>query len=102
LPSSGRLRRSRQLLQLRIASLRVQPERHPLPDDSILTAFSDAIRSVFGSSFYPMRVKALIAIWGIVTLLAPRPLAIRLISMRYSINSRGRAGQRRTGSIRGR
>jgi len=84
LPPADRLRRSRHLLQLRIASLRMQPEAHPLPGDSRLTALGDAIRSIFGSSFYPVRRRAIMAAWGIITLLAPGPVARRLVSMRFA------------------
>lgn len=82
-PAAGSLRRSRHLLQLRIASLRMQPEAHPLPGDSRLAAFGDAIRSVGGSSFYPVHRRALMAAWGMVTLLAPQTVARRLVSMRF-------------------
>jgi hypothetical protein len=83
LPPAGSLRRSRYLLQLRIASLRMQPEAHPLPGDSRLVALGDAIRSVCGSSFYPVHKRALMAAWGIITLLAPEPVARRLVSIRF-------------------
>ena len=59
LPPTTGLRRSRHLLQLRIASLRLEPEHHPLPGDSRLVAFIDAIRSLFGSGFYSPRKRVL-------------------------------------------
>ncbi|MBU3993855.1 MAG: glycosyltransferase family 2 protein [Alphaproteobacteria bacterium] len=84
LPSSAALRRNRHLLQLRVASLRLQPERHPLPDDGRIAALWDAVRCLFGPGIDPLRKRLIVAAWSALTLAAPRPLAKRLISLRFT------------------
>jgi glycosyltransferase involved in cell wall biosynthesis len=75
--------RSRHLLQLRIAARRLRPERHPLPHDSWTRMALDTFRSPFwpGPERLSKRVK--IAGWSLATLMAPNPMAGRLISWRY-------------------
>lgn len=84
LPPATGLRRSRHLLQLRIASLRMDAEKHPMTGDSRMAAFNDAIRSLFGPGFYSPRKRVLAAVWGIATLLAPRFAARRLVAYRFA------------------
>lgn len=84
LQSPSVLRRSRHLLQLRVASLRLQPDLHPLPGDSRIVALWDAVRSLFGPGFYPLRKRLIIAAWSALTLAVPRPLAKKLISFRFT------------------
>lgn len=82
-PSEARLRSSRHLLQLRVASLRMDPARHPLPGDSRIVALLDAVRSIGRRGFDPLSKRIKIAVWSIATLAAPRILARRLIGWRF-------------------
>jgi len=86
-PPAGRLRRSRHLLQLRIASLRLSPDEHPLPGDGRLIALWDSVRCLFGPGFYSLRRRLLVTSWAICTLLGPRSLARWLVSFRFGSRS---------------
>jgi hypothetical protein len=82
-PDKARLRSSRHLLQLRVASLRMDPLGHPLPEDSRKVALIDAIHSVALRGFDPLSKRLAVALWSIATLAAPRPLADRLVRWRF-------------------
>lgn len=71
------------LLQLRVASLRLTPEKHPLPGDSRLRALRDALSIPFRPNFERAAFRCLIAGWSIVTLLAPMNIARSLIRRRF-------------------
>ena len=75
--------RSRELLQLRVASRRVAPDVRPLPHDSRARMLLDSVRAPFqiGPESVPRRL--LISTWCIAVLLAPSPLARRLLTVRY-------------------
>lgn len=82
-PDKARLRSSRHLLQLRVASLRMDPLGHPLPEDSRKAALIDAIQSVARRGFDPLSKRLAVALWSIATLTAPRPLAGHLVRWRF-------------------
>lgn len=84
LPRPNSLRRSRHLLQLRAASLRMEPASHPLPGDGRITAGMDAIRSVFRKNFDPLKKRVVVAGWVLAVLAAPAPLARTLIRKRFT------------------
>ncbi|RKT20445.1 glycosyl transferase family 2 [Paraburkholderia sp. RAU2J] len=71
------------LLQLRVASLRLTPEEHPLPGDSRGRALRDALCIPFRASFERPGFRFLIAGWSIAALLAPKSIASTLISRRF-------------------
>ncbi|MGF6853350.1 glycosyltransferase family 2 protein [Paraburkholderia sp. CI3] len=71
------------LLQLRVASLRLTPEQHPLPGDSRVRALRDALSIPFRASFERPGFRFLIAGWSIATLLAPKNVASTLIRRRF-------------------
>jgi hypothetical protein len=71
------------LLQLRVASLRLTPEQHPLPGDSRVRALRDALLMPFRASFEHPGFRFLIAGWSIATLLAPKNIASTLIRRRF-------------------
>lgn len=71
------------LLQLRVASLRLTPDQHPLPGDSRARALYDALFTPFRSSFERPGFRVLIAGWSIVTLLVPKKIASTLIRKRF-------------------
>lgn len=82
-PPGANLRRSRHLMQLRVAALRMSGPGHALPGDGVAALLGDAIRSVFRRGFDPLSKRAVIAFWVVATLLAPRPLALVLVSWRF-------------------
>ncbi len=75
--------RSRELLQLRVASRRLLPREHPLPRDNWSRMVSDAARSPFQIGPEPVFHRAIIAAWCLATLVAPYRVALRLIRYRY-------------------
>lgn len=89
-PPGETLRRSLHMLQLRVASLRLDPAQHPLPGDSRLVATCDVLRSLFRPSYHSQRKRALVAAWSVATLVAPQNLARRLVAHRFSLH--GKAG----------
>jgi glycosyltransferase involved in cell wall biosynthesis len=75
--------RSRELLQLRIASRRVAPRARPLPNDGWARLLLDSLRSPFqiGPESYGHRV--LVAVWCLAMLVAPSRGVRRLLLARY-------------------
>lgn len=84
-PPGASLRRSRHLMQLRVAALRMSGPGHSLPGDGFAALMADALRSVFRRGFDPLVKRAVIACWAVATLLAPRPLAVALVMRRFRI-----------------
>jgi len=85
-PRASALFRGKHLLQLRIASLRLRPKEHPLAGDSRARAILDAMLTPFRVDFEPVGRRIAIAVWSLLTLLLPRPLARQLIFWRFAIN----------------
>lgn len=82
--SESPLRRSRELLQLRVAARAARPDDQPvLAGDKWLRMAWDALRSPLHPGPEPVRTRALIAAWSLSTLIAPRHLATRLLEARY-------------------
>ncbi len=77
------LRRSRELLQLRIAARRVAPGEQPLPGDGWLWMLVDSLRAPFQVGPEPPLRRLVISGWCAATLLAPERLARRLLAVRY-------------------
>jgi glycosyltransferase involved in cell wall biosynthesis len=86
-PPDDILRRSWYVLQLRVASMRLRPETHPLPGDNRLVALTDAVQNIILPGAEPIKKRLLIAAWSIVTLIAPQSLARRLIVFRFGERS---------------
>jgi hypothetical protein len=82
-PPASTLFRGPHLLQLRIASLRLTPDQHPLPGDSRPRALLDELIFPFRSNFEQAKFRILVAGWSILTLLAPRKVASLLIRKRF-------------------
>jgi glycosyltransferase involved in cell wall biosynthesis len=76
--------RSRELLQLRVASRRVEPKAHPLPHDSWVRMLVDAVRAPLQVGPEPLLRRLVVSTWCVAMLLAPSPLARRLLVARYS------------------
>ncbi len=84
-PALENVRRSRHLLQLRIASLRTQPERHPLAGDNRLAALCDIMRSIVRAGADPFMKRLMVAGWAVAMLMAPRGLVPALLKRRFAI-----------------
>ncbi|MBT0668693.1 glycosyltransferase family 2 protein [Novosphingobium profundi] len=83
-PDAGSLRRGNHLLQLRAASLRLQPATHPLADDSRLTVLNDAVRLPFQDSFEPLVRRIAIAGYSALVALLPMAAVRPMVRMRFS------------------
>ncbi len=79
----GPLFRSRELLQLRVASCRLVPDARPLPDDRRARMFVDALRSPRQPGPEPLLHRLVIAGWSLATLVAPPGVARALVARRY-------------------
>lgn len=79
--------RSRELLQLRVASRQASPRETELPGDSAARMLVDTVRSPFHSGPEHWRQRVAIAGWCLAVLAAPPSLAQRLLALRY-----GRSG----------
>jgi hypothetical protein len=75
--------RSRELLQLRIASRVVAPAERPLRGDGLLRMAFDSLRSPWRPGPEGWLRRLTIATWCLVTLASPAPLARRSVLMRY-------------------
>ena len=59
----------------RMASLRLEPALHPLPDDRIGGLLADAVRAAHRRTDVSVAMKAMFVAWFAAMALAPRPLA---------------------------
>lgn len=79
-----KLFKSLHLLQLRVASLRLAPTLHPLANDSRKRAMHDAVQAIWSFPAASIKYRVIVATWAVLTLAAPKPLAVRLISLRFA------------------
>ena len=79
-PPSSILFSGGNLLQFRVASLRLTPKTHPLPGDSRVRAVFDALLLPFRPSFQRLSTRIMIVGWSVLTLLAPARLARVLVT----------------------
>lgn len=77
------LRRSRELLQLRIAGSRLAPGRALLPDDGRRRLLLDVLVSPAHPGPEPLRTRLLIAGWCLSVLTAPQALVRGLVIRRW-------------------
>lgn len=75
--------RSRELLQLRVAACRTTPAPPALAGDGRARMLLDSIQAPFQPGPEPVSRRVLVAGWCLVTLVAPRTLAHRLVAARY-------------------
>jgi glycosyltransferase involved in cell wall biosynthesis len=75
---------SLEVLQFRIASLKLTPHAHPLAEDTWLRAFRDVFRVAFDSNHVAPKRRVLTFIWSMTTLLVPAIIARKLIAVRYN------------------
>jgi glycosyltransferase involved in cell wall biosynthesis len=76
--------KSLHLLQFRVASLRLAPASHPLANDSRRRAMRDTWQAVWSFPAMPMKRRLIVGTWAMLTLTAPKPVAVRLISLRFA------------------
>jgi len=72
-----------EVLQFRVASLKLAPGTHPLAGDSKGKALRDAVRLLFLSSSSRLMLRVAVLAWSFLTILSPRRAGRRLIEMRY-------------------
>jgi glycosyltransferase involved in cell wall biosynthesis len=82
--SETSLFKSLHLLQLRVASLRVNPALHPLVNDSRWRAMRDTVQAVWSFPIGSIHGRMIIGGWALLTLVAPKSLALRLIALRFA------------------
>ena len=75
--------RSRELLQLRVASYKLVPDANPLPGDGGLRLALDAVTSPARPGPEPWLRRAAILCWCVATLAAPPAVARKLVALRY-------------------
>jgi glycosyltransferase involved in cell wall biosynthesis len=78
------LRRGRHLLQMRVAQRRVCSDRPPLPTDGLGRMVWDSIANIFAPGPESMLHRLVVSAWCLVTLIAPSPVARRLIAWRFT------------------
>lgn len=75
--------RGRHLLQLRVAHRRLRPKARPIPTDSAVRMLRNALVSPLHPGPESVVHRVVVAGWSIATLIAPPPLARRLIEARF-------------------
>ncbi len=75
--------KSLHLLQLRVASLRLAPDVHPLANDNRHRAIGDAVQALWSFPAASLKHRTILVAWAVLTLLAPKPFAIKLIALRF-------------------
>lgn len=75
--------RSRELLQLRIASRRMVPMARPLPGDGFVRMAFDAFSSPFRPGPETWLHRIIVSAWCLLTLVAPKHVATKLVTSRY-------------------
>ncbi|WP_375422741.1 glycosyltransferase family 2 protein [uncultured Friedmanniella sp.] len=77
------LRRSRHLLQMRVSERRLNGGPPPVPHDSAARQLRDTLGSLTAPGPEPGMHRVAVAAWCLATLVAPQPLARRLIARRF-------------------
>jgi glycosyltransferase involved in cell wall biosynthesis len=76
--------KSLHFLQLRAASLRLDPDLHPLANDSRQRAIRDTLQALWSFSGASLKHRVILGTWVVLTLVAPRPFAFKLIALRFT------------------
>lgn len=82
-PGCAPMRRSRPLLELRVASARLRPQDRPLTGESRHRLLWDVLRSPVHCGPEPALQRAQVVVWCLLTLVAPRSMAGSLVRMRF-------------------
>lgn len=78
------VRYSLTLLPYRVASFRLEPQAHPLKRDGRLSLLADLLSGWRRPQGMRLQTRAAIALWSALVLLAPAPLARRLVLWRFA------------------
>jgi hypothetical protein len=74
----------------RLASMRLDLGKHPIPDDHLFSVAGSGIRAALSRADITVTVKLLHLIWFAGVLVAPRPFALWLVDRFFYPESRGR------------
>lgn len=77
------LHKSLTTLPYRLASLRLAPQRHPLPGDSSKAILGDVVRAVLAPQGVSLQGRLALLMWAFMTVLSPSQLAKALILWRF-------------------
>lgn len=80
----GPLRRGRHLLQMRVAERRVCTGSPPIPSDGRRRMMWDSVANIFAPGPEPASFRLAVSAWCVATLVAPGPVARRLIAKRFT------------------
>jgi len=72
-----------EVLQFRVASLKLRPDIHPLASDSRWRVLWDSVRLFFESSSSRLQLRAAVLAWTFLTMLSPMFVGRILIARRY-------------------
>jgi hypothetical protein len=78
------LRRNLHVIQHRIPSVKLTPEAHPLAGDSVWRVLGDMVRTSLSFGAMSVKNRLVLGVWGALTLLAPMPVARKLIALRFA------------------
>jgi glycosyltransferase involved in cell wall biosynthesis len=87
----GVFRRSMSMLPYRLASLRLDPARHPLRGDTAAKVMRDVVRAFFVPQGLARRARLALLVWSGLVAMSPRFASERLILWRFASSSRPRA-----------
>ena len=76
-------RKNLHALQHRIPSVTLSPALHPLPWDNKFQILKDTISSTIGFDAMSPKRRLVLFVWSILTLLAPKSIARKLIELRF-------------------
>jgi glycosyltransferase involved in cell wall biosynthesis len=76
-------RKSLHVMQHRIPSITLDPDLHPIKGDSKVRVFTDMVRSTATFEAMSLKRRIVLFVWGSMTLLAPKPVARKLIRLRF-------------------
>lgn len=71
------------MLPYRLASLRLAPQRHPLPGDSFKAILSDVVRAVLEPQGVSLQGRLALLLWAFMTVLSPSQLSAALVVWRF-------------------
>jgi hypothetical protein len=86
--------RSMSALPYRLASLRLDPARHPVPKDSARKVLRDTLRAFFVPQGLALRARVALLVWAGLVTVSPRLASERLILWRFASSSRPMAVRR--------
>ena len=87
LPDAAR-ERSLGMLPYRVASFRLDRTRHPMPRDSALAIFLDALQAAASTQGVPWRSRLTLLAWTVLVLATPGPFSAKLVLWRFAPTTR--------------